>query len=138
MNESALDDAKAVASGFFHEMCEWEEWCAGFDITQPSEETHDIRLARLQGIFNKYLTAKALKRKQSRYEFLDFEMPPEFSHGISSVEQAEAGKVWIYKPTGMMNGRVRFLMQSEGGTWKLALKEHDVANTGEWTRYLDI
>lgn len=33
------------------------------------------------------------------------------------------GKVWVYKPIGAMNGRARFLMENEGGTWKLALKE---------------
>lgn len=133
-----LGNAKAVATEFFHEMTEWEKWCAEFDVNRSSEETHELRLTRLEAIFNNYLTAKALKHKQSRYEFLDFEMPPEFSHGISSVEPAEGGKVWVYKPTGMMNGRARFLMESEDGTWKVAFREDDVANTGKWRKALDL
>jgi hypothetical protein len=134
----ALEDAKATAQEFFHEMTEWEKWCAELDINSPSEETHELRLARLEAIFNKYLTSKARKHKQSRYEFLDFKTPPEFSRGIFDVEPADGGKVWVYKPIGAMNGRARFLMENEGGTWKLALKEQDPANTGKWKRYLDL
>lgn len=135
-NTEELENAKAVANDFFREMSEWENWCAGFDINQPSEETREVRLSKLVEIFNKYLSSKALKRKQARYETLSFQKPSAFGRGILSVEHAEAGKVWIYIPIGPLNGRARYLMEKEGDSWKVDLTERDIANVGKWERYL--
>jgi len=131
-----LENARAVAKEFFQEMSDWENWCAEFDIHQPSEETREVRLTKLTAIFNKYLSSKALKRKQARYETLSFQRPSAFARGISSVEPADSGKVWIYTPIGPMNGRARYLMEKEGDSWKVDLTERDIANVGKWDRYL--
>ena len=81
---------------------------------------------------------RALARHQSRYDLLCFGTPPEFGEPILRVEQETPGKCWVYVPEGLIGGEARYAMVYEGGAWKAAFKEVDVALTGKWKRWLDL
>jgi hypothetical protein len=132
-----LSAARRVAEGYFHDMLRWELRSAELGMS-GAEETEAQRLARLVPIFEKYLTEKALRRGQSRYELLGYKGPPQYGRGITKVEPAGKGKVWVYTPTGPLGGNARYLLQNEKGEWRVDYLESDIANTGDWKKHLHL
>lgn len=130
-----IDAAQAVARKFFDEMAEWEEWGAQ---AWGDEEQEDPRRDSLRRIFDKYLSKKALKRQQSRFDSLTIQEPSEFAEAI--LEAGEAGKdsVWVYIPAGVVGGRARYLLVKEDGEWKIETRESDVGNAGRWAKEPDL
>jgi NTF2 fold immunity protein len=127
--------SKEVAQNFFAEMAAWEKWMesCGYDTNLDSQKLQKLKL-----IFEKYLSAKALQRHQSRYDLLSFGMPPEFEHAVLRVEEESSKKHWVYVPTGMMGGEAKYLLILENDSWKVDRKEDDIAANGKWKKWLDL
>ncbi|MFJ4597821.1 MULTISPECIES: hypothetical protein [unclassified Kitasatospora] len=126
--------ARAAAQDFFDAMRRWEEWMASC----RHDTTGDEQLAAVKAVFARHLAARALARHQSRYDLLCFGTPPEFEAPILRVEQETPGRCWVYVPEGLIGGEARYAMVREGGAWKAAFKETDVALTGRWRRWPDL
>ena len=130
-----IEAAKLVAQAFFDEMLAWEQWSPS---NAQQDDARGKSLAKLKPIFEKYLSKKALQHDQSRYEYLDYGQPPEFSEEIARAELAGKDKVWIYVPFGLSGGFARYLVKKEGGQWKIDAKESDIANKGVWKKRPDL
>lgn len=130
-----VNDVRVTAQAFFDEMKEWEDWSATLD---HGSDTNEQRLARLQAIFTKYLSAKALAHPQSRYGLLNFGTPPAFRQPIVKVEEPKNNQAWVYVPRGAIGGHARYFWKREDDAWKVEYLETDIANKGSWKKYLDI
>ena len=132
---SDIEAATGVAQAYFDEMLSWELWSA---TAASGDEGQDERYDKLKHIFEKYLSRRALAHNQSRYEFLDYEDPPEFSQKIVRAEPAENNSVWVYVPFGASGGLARYRLKKEADNWKIDSKETDIANRGTWKKRLDL
>lgn len=130
MEQLDIDTATAAAENFFKDMAEWEAWCAGM---QGGPTTADLRRAKLQEIFLKHLSAKALKRKQGRLHSLMIGMPPEYARSIVNSEEAGKDMVWVYLPARWKDTD-RILIKKENGSWKIETKEEPGSTEGEWLK----